>query len=254
MQKNLGKETTDTVTQADLNSITYVNISSSNIYSLEGAQYLDRVKAFHAYDNNIKSLIPLSEWQPKNLQNLQLRFNPISDVKPLINIKKYRPDIWNLDLTDTNLDNADMLDIIQLPSANQMFAFGSNKIDDFSLLRYANFWKCQNSAWVNNQDWHNNLNLIELAPIIYFTNCPRSVTVLNKSKNIDGKPMKISNISHNGKASEDNSSVTWDSIEGRPDFLSFEYYETTTERLEGINYNQPFKYGGSYKIPIFYVD
>jgi len=90
---------TGTITQADMSTITYLNISSLGITNLSGLQYCTNLKVLYMWNNSVSDLSPLAGLT--NLTDLYAMENSITSVAPLVNLINLR----NLDLDDNNISD-----------------------------------------------------------------------------------------------------------------------------------------------------
>ncbi|EAD9711393.1 LPXTG cell wall anchor domain-containing protein [Listeria monocytogenes] len=149
IQLELGKASvTDTVTQAELNSIATLDVSAKGISSLEGMNYLTNLSSFTfsqnqvsdlsplkglmnltllaLYDNQVTSLAPLTDLV--NLRVMQLSGNPISDLAPLANLGN----LIALDINDANI--SDIKPLIGLTKLT-ILGISNNQLSDISALK-----------------------------------------------------------------------------------------------------------------------
>ncbi|EUJ31887.1 LapB repeat-containing protein [Listeria cornellensis] len=85
----LGKTVTDTVTVADLNTITSISDaegSGKGITSLDGMQNLNNIQGLRLNSNNISDLTPIAGLT--NITSLYISANHISDITPLAGLTK----------------------------------------------------------------------------------------------------------------------------------------------------------------------
>jgi Leucine-rich repeat (LRR) protein len=91
------------LTQADLESITYLDISSSGISSLAGIENCINLKILYMWDNSITDLSPLSGLT--GLQSLCAMHNNISSVAAIAGLANLR----NLELAGNNISDISQL-------------------------------------------------------------------------------------------------------------------------------------------------
>lgn len=105
----LGKNVTDIVSQADLNTITAISVSEGSnkgISSLTGVEYLRKLGVLYLASNNITDVTPLSGLT--QLNTLFLMANHISDISPLAslsNLINFRFDSQTLTSPAVNATN-----------------------------------------------------------------------------------------------------------------------------------------------------
>ncbi|EAC3748266.1 LPXTG cell wall anchor domain-containing protein [Listeria monocytogenes] len=82
MRGELGKTSvTDTVSQSELDQLTFISIVNDNIQSVEGLQYVNQLSFLGMPHNQISDLTPLKSLT--GLESLYLEDNQISDLTPL---------------------------------------------------------------------------------------------------------------------------------------------------------------------------
>ncbi|CUL76068.1 TPA: InlB B-repeat-containing protein [Listeria monocytogenes] len=170
MRDALGKSSvTDTVSQNELNQLTFLQADQKDLESIEGLQYvnnlnhlslsgtkisninnlsdLTKLELLNLSANQINDISPLSELT--NLRHLNLYSNKISDVSSLVNLTNL--DFLNLynnqindvkalskltNLTNLYLDNNQLFDISPLSSLTKLenLNLNNNQISDISKL------------------------------------------------------------------------------------------------------------------------
>lgn len=110
------------ITQSDLNSITYLNISSLGIADLSGLEDCRNLKVLYMWNNSVSDLTPLSGLT--NLTDLYAMENNIISVAPLSNLLNLR----NLDLDANNIS-----DITAINANSSAGGIGNRNFDGLSL-------------------------------------------------------------------------------------------------------------------------
>jgi Leucine-rich repeat (LRR) protein len=72
---------TEVLTAKDVYDISYIDLNSRKVQSLEGIEHITNLRNLYLYGNNITDVAPLAKLN--NLEWLELRNNKISDVSPL---------------------------------------------------------------------------------------------------------------------------------------------------------------------------
>ncbi|EAC4592411.1 InlB B-repeat-containing protein [Listeria monocytogenes] len=137
--------TTSDVSQAELDSISEVTAESSNIASLEGAQYLNNIDTLVLNNNKITTLNPLAGLS--RLSILEVSNNQLSDISALSNVTnlhqlrlegnqiKQLNGVSNLiNLETIELSNNQITDISPISGLKNLIGLGidNNKISDLS--------------------------------------------------------------------------------------------------------------------------
>ncbi|EAH3791828.1 hypothetical protein D5Z92_14640 [Listeria monocytogenes] len=78
---------TDSVTQAELNTVKFIDGQEKSIASIEGLQYLSNLETLRMKDNKISDISLLSHLS--NLRVINLSNNQITDITSLAHLKKY---------------------------------------------------------------------------------------------------------------------------------------------------------------------
>ena len=145
--EELGVNVTDTVTQADLDTVTFLEAWDMNISSLEGIENLTNLTTFLTDNNNISDLTPLAGLT--DLWWISLSGNNISDLTPLAghtnlawlylwgnNISDISPIADLTNLTELDLGQNDMSDISLLSNLTGLthLYLAVNNITDISVL------------------------------------------------------------------------------------------------------------------------
>lgn len=78
------KDITNTITDADINSLTSLFLINNGIQSITGIHYLTNLQTLNLSDNQIEDVTPLGNLT--NLKYLYLDHNQIKDISPLANI------------------------------------------------------------------------------------------------------------------------------------------------------------------------
>ena len=121
----LGKESNESITKGELESLTSLYLSFSEITNLEGIQNCINLEYLSLGGNNISDIKPLSNLV--NLSELHLANNNISDIKPLSNL---------VNLTELYLANNNISDIRPLSNLVNLIGLdlSNNNINEISTL------------------------------------------------------------------------------------------------------------------------
>ncbi len=132
----------------DLESLTgTIDANTSNIHSIEGAQYLTNIEELILFENQIEDITCLENLE--NLTSINLDYNQIYDLSPLANLYNlryftinYNPiiDISPLenltDLQSLSVDHCQVEDIYPIQNLTNIYnlSLNSNNISDISVL------------------------------------------------------------------------------------------------------------------------
>jgi len=123
-----GRETTDEVSEEELNSLTgTINGDNRNISDIEGIQYLTSISRLTLFNNRIKDLTPLSYLT--NMTFLEISNNQISDLEPLEKLAN----LVQLYANHNDLTNQNIKHLANLPSLVILF-LNNNHITDLSIF------------------------------------------------------------------------------------------------------------------------
>ncbi len=111
---------------SDVEKITTLVVSDTNISNLEGIQYLKNLKALRISSAKLKNIEPLGKLS--KLEYLVLFNNNIKDVSPLNGLKN----LYYLDLSYNNIESIDILG--NLP-ALQSLNLNNNRIKDITYIK-----------------------------------------------------------------------------------------------------------------------
>ncbi|MGX7244122.1 immunoglobulin-like domain-containing protein [Enterococcus quebecensis] len=140
-----GRTVESFVTEDELAVKNYaLNAQEKGIKDITGIEYL-QPKIIFLYLNEIEDLTPFARMKTNRYtDNLQLQYNNIKDISPLIELGKYSPTVMtHLLLTKNQLDNKAMDILRNNPREfRHIISLGLavNHIDDFSNLRKTSFW------------------------------------------------------------------------------------------------------------------
>ncbi|MGX7244923.1 internalin N-terminal domain-containing protein [Enterococcus quebecensis] len=229
MAKQLKKNPNDLVTQAELDNITYVNISGMGVKSIEGIKYMHYNWAFHFFGNEVESIEPFRDWENHKLNNLQFYYNPISDISPLLGTKL--PNLWILHIHFLNLDNSafDVLTKFDTSMRLATLALKGNHMDDFHKLTKLPF---RGSLWANlryqDQEIKREPVTVGKQPLVIENTSTDNLPVIKK--------MPITNA--NGGVQNGDLSVSWneEEIDYGTESLVMNVESATTSTA---NYNKP---------------
>lgn len=118
-------KTTGELTTEDLKRISYLNIGSENIVSLEGLQNLINLAGIYISKNNISDLSPLSKLT--KLKQISVYNNPIKNIMPLKNL---------VNLTHLTIENGNVSNIDAVAGMNNLehICFYGNNIQDINAI------------------------------------------------------------------------------------------------------------------------
>lgn len=119
----LGKPEDSELTKGELKLITSLDISNSNITSLQGLEYCGNLISLNISHNSVTDITPLENLS--EIVDLNISYNNITDVKPLEGLKN----LITIDTTSNSIVNIDILDGILKIDGNS----SSDKIIDVSL-------------------------------------------------------------------------------------------------------------------------
>lgn len=148
----LGKNDSDDITKSDLESLTILECTRSDIHSLEGLNYCKNLKYFTLGDSHVTDFSPISKLDKlgtinlnrdslddlsvltkladlKSLYSLSLYSNNISDLKPLA---KFAPKLQYLSLGRNNI--SDLSTLSQFKNLESLNLEGNEKMNNFSAL------------------------------------------------------------------------------------------------------------------------
>lgn len=152
IRDNIGK-TSGKIQASDLEEITTINLSHSDIRDLNGIEYLTNLKVLDLSGNNLKSIVPLKALE--HLTDLNLSMNvDISDVSPLSQMET----LEKLDLEHTSVSDIQALkDLKKLTDLN----LSKTNIDDLSPLVFHNQLKNLSISRCENIDDQSHLEVLE---------------------------------------------------------------------------------------------
>lgn len=133
----VGKDSSDKVTQSDLDSIEKVSADNAGITSLAGLEHLKNLKRIFLSGNPIDNLEPLRNLD--KLYNVQIYNARITDVSPLAN----KPDLWGLGLGNNYI--ADFTTMTNVPKLAWADIY-DNLIMDLSFVEQ---WPALNALWIS---------------------------------------------------------------------------------------------------------
>ncbi|EHY0418834.1 InlB B-repeat-containing protein [Listeria monocytogenes] len=116
---------TDTVTQEELNTLTFFNAYGKGIESIDGLQYLNNLEMMLVATNKIHDYRPLSGLS--KLQEMDLSDNEISDISSLSKL----PSLTSLTLINNQI--SDISSLSKLPSLTRLNLY-NNQISDIDAL------------------------------------------------------------------------------------------------------------------------
>ncbi len=175
----LNKAVDETVSQSDLDGITFLGIDNCSISQLDGMEYLNNIMMLSAGTNNISDLSPLANLT--RLGELYLNNNNISDPNPLANLTN----LSRLALNRNNIsDLSPLANLTDLMDLN----VSTNNISDLSPL--ANLTNLAELYLSNN-------NISDLSPLANLTHL--SILELNNNCISDFSVLDNANISFTGR-------------------------------------------------------
>ena len=121
----LGKAPKDSITAAEMATLTQLEINDAGIGDLSGLEFATELEKITLNNNLISDLSPLAKLI--NLRNIDLSGNPISDLSPLAGLTKMKS------LVFSNNEISDLSPLVGLVELTVIFTWG-NPISDFSPL------------------------------------------------------------------------------------------------------------------------
>ncbi|MBC2301215.1 LPXTG cell wall anchor domain-containing protein [Listeria welshimeri] len=194
-----------TVTQSDLNKVTYVNIQGYGkepIKSIEGMQYLNELSYLSLDGNQVSDLTPLAN--ASNLTYLTLSDNNVSDVSSLKNLSK----VYLIGLKNNQVE--DISSLSNLTALKYLYLNG-NKLSDLSAI--ANLTTLDILEVKNQQ--------VTKQSVAFQNN----LVLPNTIKDTKGASIAPTNISNNGTYS--NNSLNW-SLPELTNEVTYSFSQTVT--------------------------
>ncbi|MBC2064313.1 LPXTG cell wall anchor domain-containing protein [Listeria welshimeri] len=194
-----------TVTQSDLNKVTYVNIQGYGkepIKSIEGMQYLNELSYLSLDGNQVSDLTPLTN--ASKLTYLTLSDNNVSDVSSLKNLSK----VYLIGLKNNQVE--DISSLSNLTALKYLYLNG-NKLSDLSAI--ANLTTLDILEVKNQQ--------VTKQSVAFQNN----LVLPNTIKDTKGASIAPTNISNNGTYS--NNSLNW-SLPELTNEVTYSFSQTVT--------------------------
>ncbi|MBC1628933.1 internalin, partial [Listeria welshimeri] len=194
-----------TVTQSDLNKVTYVNIQGYGkepIKSIEGMQYLNELSYLSLDGNQVSDLTPLAN--ASKLTYLTLSDNNVSDVSSLKNLSK----VYLIGLKNNQVE--DISSLSNLTALKYLYLNG-NKLSDLSAI--ANLTTLDILEVKNQQ--------VTKQSVAFQNN----LVLPNTIKDTKGASIAPTNISNNGTYS--NNSLNW-SLPELTNEVTYSFSQTVT--------------------------
>ncbi|MBC1678965.1 LPXTG cell wall anchor domain-containing protein [Listeria welshimeri] len=194
-----------TVTQSDLNKVTYVNIQGYGkepIKSIEGMQYLNELSYLSLDGNQVSDLTPLTN--ASKLTYLTLSDNNVSDVSSLKNLSK----VYLIGLKNNQVEDISSLSNL---TALKYLYLNSNKLSDLSAI--ANLTTLDILEVKNQQ--------VTKQSVAFQNN----LVLPNTIKDTKGASIAPTNISNNGTYS--NNSLNW-SLPELTNEVTYSFSQTVT--------------------------
>ncbi|MBC1949005.1 hypothetical protein HCJ37_13150, partial [Listeria welshimeri] len=194
-----------TVTQSDLNKVTYVNIQGYGkepIKSIEGMQYLNELSYLSLDGNQVSDLTPLAN--ATKLTYLTLSDNNVSDVSSLKNLSK----VYLIGLKNNQVE--DISSLSNLTALKYLYLNG-NKLSDLSAI--ANLTTLDILEVKNQQ--------VTKQSVAFQNN----LVLPNTIKDTKGASIAPTNISNNGTYS--NNSLNW-SLPELTNEVTYSFSQTVT--------------------------
>ncbi|MBC1782475.1 LPXTG cell wall anchor domain-containing protein [Listeria welshimeri] len=194
-----------TVTQSDLNKVTYVNIQGYGkepIKSIEGMQYLNELSYLSLDGNQVSDLTPLTN--ASKLTYLTLSDNNVTDVSSLKNLSK----VYLIGLKNNQVEDISSLSNL---TALKYFYLNGNKLSDLSAI--ANLTTLDILEVKNQQ--------VTKQSVAFQNN----LVLPNTIKDTKGASIAPTNISNNGTYS--NNSLNW-SLPELTNEVTYSFSQTVT--------------------------
>ncbi|WP_294354696.1 leucine-rich repeat domain-containing protein [uncultured Clostridium sp.] len=205
----LVKNSTDSITDNELATISNLNLDNKNITSIEDLKYFTGLSTLSLSSNNIEDISPLANLI--NLTNLTLKDNKISDLTPLKNLTN----LTSLNLYGNNISNIDSLSNLKKLS---ILSLSNNNVESLvalsslTNLTYINLYNnaVSNLTPLNNLTKLTSLNLSEQDIVLPSEISTKDVLIKNPLINVDSTPIKnITNINNSGIFDSSENTAKW---------------------------------------------
>ncbi|HAC4848019.1 TPA_asm: LPXTG cell wall anchor domain-containing protein, partial [Listeria monocytogenes] len=242
IRDTLGKSSVDDiVTQAELDTITWVSEIYRGIADISGMENLTSLTYLNLDNDQISDISPLANLT--NLEYLYLNYNQISDISPLANL---------INLTNLSLGRNQISDISPLANLTNLIYLNlyNNQISDLTPL--SNLTNLISLQLDNNQISDlTPLSNLTLLTLLYLDNQSISaskvkwndpLSVTNAIKDLNGNLIAPSSISNQG--SYTNQTITWTGLTNAPQSVSYSWSQSV------IIGNIPYTFSGTFNLPV----
>ena len=154
IRKVIGKGPEGYLLKEDVAEITRLELENLSIYDLTGIDQLPNLTNLRLQNNNITDISPLKN--AKKLKKLKLNNNNIRDLSPLYELKLEKIDVFGNNISDLNLNPANLKHIIDLNignnnfnDANQLFEI-LGQLEKVQKLGLFNIEPMDNLGWMSN--------------------------------------------------------------------------------------------------------
>lgn len=183
----------DLINIQNFNGLTKLYLTNCNsLKSVNILHHFTSLKLLNLYDCDVNDISFLTS--TVNLIALNLAGNYISDYKYLVNLQY----IQNLNLSDTNFCNNDILYISNLTNIHKLYLNDNQQINDLSYLSKLNSLEYLDLNLYNMYDYYNNIYIktIDLNPICKLKNLKR-IYIYGRTINIKQKYKFKKNVIRN---------------------------------------------------------
>ena len=154
IRKEVGLGQDGYILKKDVAEITRLELDNLSIYDISGIEQLPNLNNLRLPNNNITDISPLKN--VKKLKKLKLNNNNIRDLSPLYELKLEKIDVFGNNISDLNLNPANLKHIIDLNignnnfnDANQLFEV-LGQLENVQKLGLFNIEPIDNLGWMSN--------------------------------------------------------------------------------------------------------
>lgn len=186
--RKLGKNNSDDITKSDLESLTILECTRSDIHSLEGLNYCKNLKYFTLGDSHVTDFSPISKLD--KLGTINLDRDSLDDLSVLTELADLKS-LYSLSLYSNNI--SDLKPLAKFAPKLRYLSLGRNNISDLSPV--------------------SNLSNLQLLSAEHnkISN-PAPVTKLTHLSNLNLKSNNIIDITGKGYYNSESNCITWKTI------------------------------------------